>query len=249
MLKYIYGFMTQVRSVSHAFAILRLIGESGALSLSDVARAQGLSPSSCLSILRTLVEEGALEREARAKRYRLTPEWSAASPFSADRMQKVVDRLRPAMLEISKEFDATVGLWKVAAGRRLRLVAHMETDAPMRIQMAPGQRQPLGGGVVGRMLSAVQSVDDSELARRFAETRWERPITLERYIAEVKRARARGFAIDDGILHAGICSVGAALPDPYAGFSISISIFAGSRSKAEIERIGERLAERCRELR
>jgi DNA-binding IclR family transcriptional regulator len=240
--------MSGVRSISQAFAILRLIGEGGPLSLSDVARARGMSPSSCLAILRTLVAEGALLRDGPSKRYRLTAEWSGAGPFSGDRQKTIIDRLRPAMVEISRMFETTVGLWKVAEKRRLCLVAHVESDAPMRIQMAPGQRQPIGSGAVGRVISASQEVGDSELARRFGEVRWERPTSLAGYITDVEQARIRRFAIDDGALHSGICSIAVALAGPYAGFSISISTFAGSRSGPEIEAVGEQLAMRCEAL-
>lgn len=240
--------MSEVRSIGQAFAILRLIGESGPLSLSDVARARDLSPSSCLAILRTLVAEGALARDRDSKRYRLTAEWAAAGPFNGDRQRTIIDRLRPVMVEVCKQTETTVGLWKVADGRRLRLVAHVESDAPMRIQMAPGQRQPIGSGVVGRVISAWQSVGDDELARRFAEVRWERPIALSRYVADVAQARERGFAVDDGALHSGICSVAVALTGPYAGYSISVSMFAGSRSEADIQAIGEQLTAQARAL-
>ncbi|KFG90895.1 IclR family transcriptional regulator [Sphingobium herbicidovorans NBRC 16415] len=240
--------MCKVRSVSQAFAILRLLSERGPLSLSNVARLQGLSASSCLAILRTLVAEGALERCAASKLYRLTPEWSAAGPLSTDRMQRMIDRLRPTMQKISKTYEATIGLWKEVAGQRLKLVTHVESGAPMRIQMASEQRQPLGGGVVGRILSAVQGVDDDVLALRFAETRWERPISVDRYIQEVKLARERGFAVDDGILHAGICSVAVALPASCSDFLLSLSVFAGSRSDEEIGRIGRGLVEWCGKL-
>ncbi|WP_020997501.1 IclR family transcriptional regulator [Sphingomonas sp. ERG5] len=240
--------MSHVRSVSQAFAILRLIGKCGPLTLSEVANAREFSPSTCLTILRTLIDEGILERETKGKRYRLTPAWAASSPFTGDPIQRAIDQLRPTMIILSEQFQATVGVWQLTAGRRLRLVAHLESNAPMRIQMAPGQRQPLGGGVMGRILSAVQGVDDLELARRFSETRWERPITLEEYTNDVKLARRRGFAIDDGILHAGICSVGCALTGQFQGFFISISIFAGSRNEEELVRIGNHLSNRCHDL-
>ena len=72
-----------VRSVSQAFAILRLLGDAGALTLSDIGRSVGLSPSSCLNLLKTLVAEGAIEREGASKRYRLTAPWQAAEAARA----------------------------------------------------------------------------------------------------------------------------------------------------------------------
>ena len=131
-----------VRSVALAFAILRLLAETSPLTLSELGRALMLSPSSCLNLLRTLVDEGVVEREGRTKRYRLTQDWASADLFQAGRAQNVIDRMRPMMAQFAMEFGATVGLWKVIPGGRLRLIAHVENDAPMRIQLADGQRQP-----------------------------------------------------------------------------------------------------------
>lgn len=238
--------MSPIRSISQAIAILRLVGQRGPLSLSEVAGEQQISPSSCLAILRTLVAEGALARDVQTKRYSLTREW-AGSPFSGDRHKAVIERLRPAMLQLSKACAATVGLWEVTAGRRVRLVAHVENDAPVRIQLKPGQRQPLGGGAIGRMLAVTQDIDEAELSRRFAETRWERPMTLAEYKSEVEDARKAGFALDDGMLHAGICSVGVVLGPPFAGYAISASTFAGARSAQEKREMGEYMANLLRD--
>ena len=66
-----------VRSVSQAFAILRLLSSHPAgLTLSEIARDLALSPSSCLNLLRTLVAEGMVERGGAAKLYRAASGWA-----------------------------------------------------------------------------------------------------------------------------------------------------------------------------
>jgi len=234
---------SSVRSVAQAFAILRLLAESDPLTLSDLGRALNLSPSSCLNLLRTLVDEGVIERENGTKRYRLSYDWASADLFQAGRAQNVIDRMRPLMAQFAREFATTVGLWKVIPGSRLRLIAHAESDARMRIQLADGQRQPLGGGVVGRALAAAQHVDDSELARRYVDLRWQKPMSLSQYIKDVRQAEVQGYAVDDSIAFAGVCSVAIALPDLHPAFCISASFFSGSISNPEIERTGRALAE------
>ena len=227
-----------VRSVAHAFAILRLLAESPPLTLSDLGRALARSPSSCLNLLRTLVDEGVVEREAGSKRYRLTRDWASADLFQAGRAQHVVDRVRPMMVQLMREHAVSTGLWKVAPGNRLRLIAYVESDAPMRIHFAEGQRQPLGSGAVGRALAAAQHVDDGELARRFADVRWQKPMPLQRYIGEVREAERQGFAVDDGMAFAGVCSIAMAMAEPHPGFVISASFFSGAKSSADIEQTG-----------
>ncbi|MBU6267277.1 MAG: helix-turn-helix domain-containing protein [Sphingomonadales bacterium] len=238
-----------VRSVAQAFAILRLLAETSPLSLSDIGRALGLSPSSGLNLLRTLVDEGVIERDARGKRYRLTPEWAAADLFRAGRARHVIDSLRPAMVRFARRHATTCGLWKVVPGNRLRLIAHAQSDAPMRIQLADGQRQPLGGGAVGRALAAAQGLDDAALTALFAGLRWQQPVSLARYVAEVGEARERGFAMDDGAAFAGVCSVAVALPEPFAEFAVSASVFSGALTPVEVTALGRELADMGAELR
>jgi DNA-binding IclR family transcriptional regulator len=230
-----------IRSVSQAFAIIRHLAESGPLTLSEVAAALNVSPSSCLNLLRTLVNEGVLEREADAKRYRLAGNWAEANLFGRP-VTHTINALRPGMARVARDFAATIGLWQVTSGSRLRLIAHAECKAQMRIQMADGQRQPLGGGAVGRALAAAQGVGEAELARRFAEVRWQRPMNLADYVRDVRATGARGYAIDDGLTFAGICSLAVALPDATPDLCLSASIFSGSRDEADIAVLGLGLA-------
>lgn len=244
-----------VPSVAHAFAILRLLSaRMEGMTLSEVARAQGLSPSSCLNLLRALVGEGALLRDETGRRYRLAQAW-AASRVLDDAAARLMARAQPALARFAARQDAAVGLWQQVSESRLALVALAETGAATRIHMAPGQRQPLGGGSIGRALAAAESLPEAALARRFAALRWQKPLSFEGWQAQVSAARQVGYAIDDGYGHAGICSIGVALPQPRSAFDppnrdaglpqfcLSASIFEGSRSPEAIAALGRALAE------
>lgn len=237
--------MSSVRSVVHALSIIQLLAERAPLSLSEVARALDLSPSSCLALLRTLVEEGVIRREHQAKRYALADEWAAAGIPRLDPAARMTERLKSVLPRLAAEFKATVGLWAIMPGERQGLVAHVEADTPMRIHMAPGQRQPIGGGAVGRAFLAASGADPAELARRQAAIRWHRPQSAEAYAADVARAREVGYAVDDGVVYAGICSIAAVLPVGEGRFCISLSVFSGALSSEEVEATGERLKARC----
>ena len=84
--------MAPVRSLSQSFAILRALGLGRAMTLSEVAEACGISPSSCLALLRTLLGEGVLEQVA-GKRYVLSAPWAqaVAAKHGFTRPQHVVD--------------------------------------------------------------------------------------------------------------------------------------------------------------
>lgn len=231
-----------VRSVSLALAILRLVAaRPRGMTLSDIARATDLSPSSCLNLLRTLVSEGALERGEDDRRYRLVSGWSAtAAPHG--RIEQLIEHARTPMRLFAEAHDCTVGLWQVISADRFTLVALGESEAATRIHMVEGQRQPIGGGSIGRALAVAEGLGEAELRRRYAQVRWQQPLPFETYAAQVARAARLGFAIDDGFGHAGICSIGAALPALKAArFCVTASIFARSRDTVTIDAIGQAL--------
>lgn len=230
-----------VRSVSQAFAILRLLAESRPLSLSEVGRSVGLSPSSCLNLLKTLVDEGAVERDARTKLYRLSPAWASADALRDGGTQALVDRALPAMVQLAEASDAAVGLWKIASRDRLQLIAHAESNAGMRLRLADAQRQPLGGGAVGRALAAAQAIDDAELARRYAAVRWQADLSFASYADQVRGAGQTGYAIDQGFAHRGISTVAVAFPEIRPGFGLSASVFTESRNVGEVAVLGAEL--------
>lgn len=243
MLNYTVHAMTgPVRSVSQAFAILRLLAaRPRGMTLSDVARAAQLSPSSCLNLLRTLVGEGAIERGHADRRYRLVAGWTATGSEPSG-LKRLIDRFALPARDFAERHECTVGLWQAVSPERFSLVALGESEAATRIHMVIGQRQPIGGGSIGRAIAARDGIGDEELRRRFGQVRWQQPLSFETYAAQVGRAARLGFAVDDGYGHAGICSLGAVVAAiGGAGLCISASIFARSRDAAAVEAIGRDL--------
>lgn len=240
----VWSMTPPVRSVSQAFAILRLLAtDSGPMTLSEVARAQGLSPSSCLNLLRALVGEGALIRDEPTRSYRLAPAWASAGVLD-DGAARVIAHWQPLLTRFATEHDAAVGLWQQVGEARLGLVALAESGAATRIHMARGQRQPVGGGATGRALAAANDLPAAVLRRRFDAVRWQRALTFPEWLGQVEAAREAGFAIDDGYGHAGICSIGAVVGSRGNAprFCLSATIFAGSRSADQVTAIGRALA-------
>lgn len=232
-----------VRSVSLAFAILRLLAETGPLSLSEIARETELGPSSCLNLLRTLVEEGAIERGERGKQYRLTRSWAGFAALQAGASQALIARARSLIAQFAQAQDASIGLWQMVGEDRLQLVARAESGAETRIHLVEGQRQPIGSGAAGRSLAAAMHLSPAALKAAFATVRWQRPPSFDEYAGQIAAAEAKGYALDDGQWHVGICSLAAALPHAKAQFCLSASIFAGSRSAEQVAALGEALTE------
>ena len=237
------GMTGPVRSLAQGFAILRLLADTAPLSLSDIARRLGLSPSSTLNLLRTLVAEGAILREARSKQYRLAPAWAASGVLGDPGERDLAARALPLMVRFAEAHDAAVGLWKVASRERLSLIVHTESKAGMRLRLADTQRQPLGGGAVGRALAAAQRVDAGELARRFAPVRWQAALSFADYAEQVRGAARVGYAVDRGFAHRGVLTVAVAIADVRPGLVLSASVFAESRSDAEAAELGAALSD------
>ena len=235
---------TQVRSVSLAFAVLRaLAARSAGATLSEVARAVDLSPSSTLNLLRTLVAEGAVERVEDTRRYALVPGWSATGP-GPDRLDQLIERARGPARAFAEAHECTVGLWRATSADRIALVALWESGAATRIHMVIGQRQPIGGGSSGRALAAAERVSEAELRRRFDAVRWPQPLVFAEYREQVVQSAERGYAIDDGFSHSGICSLSVAIPaSGNLRLCLSVSTFAGRRTPEELDRLGHKLVE------
>jgi len=232
------GMTGPVRSVSQAFAILRLLGEAGAMTLSDIGRATGLSPSSCLNLLKTLVAEGAVERDSRTKYYRLAAVWQAAEALRDSAGARLVDRALPRMTAFAQKAEAAVGLWKIVSRDRMQLAVRAESDAGMRLILADDQRQPLGSGAAGRAIAAAQAIGEAEMARRFAPVRWQAELPFETYRRQVGEAAACGYAIDQGYAHRGVWTVAVGLTAIAPGYCLSASVVAGSHSEVEVGALG-----------
>ena len=232
-----------VRSVSHAFAILRLLSGNSPLTLSDISRKLDLSPSSALNVLHTLIHEGAVTRGARDKTYRLAPDWTDLAALrnrDADRLGEIA---LPLMARIAETENAALGLWQVITRDRMQLVVHAESKAEMRLQLADAQRQPLGAGAAGRAIAAVQHLNEAELRRRFSAVRWQRGLSFEDYAGQIEEALAKGYAIDRGFAHRDVLSIAVAVARPAPGYCLSASLLSTSMNDGDIERLAGRMTE------
>ena len=237
-----------VRSVSQTFAILRMLSRTPLMSLSEVAKACTISPSTCLGLLQTLVAEGVIT-QASGKRYALAAGWSDLPATSADAAAQLIARARPLLDRLARVWKAPIGLWRTASRDRLELVALGESNEPTRIHMVVGQRQPFGSGAVGRAFASVQPLDLVQLARRFDALRWQQPISFESYRQQIAEAAERGYAVDDRLSYAGITSVAVGVPGSPSIFCVSATVFADSRSGHELDRLGCALHDLAQDLR
>ncbi|MBJ7437991.1 MAG: helix-turn-helix domain-containing protein [Sphingopyxis sp.] len=227
-----------VRSLSQAFAILRLLADAMPMRLTEISVRSGISPSSCLNLLTTLTQEGPVARDRQSKTYRLAVEWADLPALRKDLTSRLIERTQPLIDELAASSDAAIGLWKIVSRERVQLIAQAETRGGVRLRLDEGQRQPLGSGAVGRAIAAAQMVEGSELEQRFAAVRWQIPFSFAEFEQQVVRARRYGYAIDRDITYRGISTVAVPMTDLPPGFSLSASLVSGSRNDAELALLG-----------
>lgn len=233
-------------AVAHAAAILRLLARTTEpYGVTAIARATGISQSSCFNLLKTLVGEGLLHFDERRKRYAigLGVLQLARGALGSDAILRAA---RPIMDALSKDHEATVGLWRAGRFERMTLIALGESTASTRIHMEVGQRQPLGAGAAGRAWLAASNSTCAEMKDLFAEVRWQRSISFPAYEASIMAARTNGFAEDREMVNRSIVTMASAIHSldetGDASHVLSASVFAGSRDEAGFARLGGAVA-------
>ncbi len=237
------GAPRDVGAVVNATRILRCLASSPApLGVAAVARATGISTSTCFSILRTLARTHFASFDPGSKTYRLGLAMAemAAGLSGAGH----VELIRPELERLALNYETLVLLWRLAEDDHLVLVDRAHGRAALRVEIAVGYRQPMLAGAIGRCVAARLSLPAAELRRRFAAVRLQAPIPFAAFERQVGEARERGWALDDGSLFRGVAAVAALACDgdgrPRFGFS-AVSI-REQQGAGRLEALGGELA-------
>ena len=223
-----------VGSIVQAVAVLRLLGTMNAgAGVTAIARALGIGPSSCFNVLKTLVGEDLVAFDAVTKTYTLGLGTVDLAHRALGR-DVLVQAAEAAMAALAHQHDAAIGLWRLAPGERLVLVALAESDAATRIHMMVGQRQPAVAGATGRAVLASRGLDDMTVNAAHAGLRWQNAPGAAEYLAQVRAAESRGFAMDIDQINRGIVTVASTVIDQHGSlrFVLSASMFIGRDSTA-----------------
>lgn len=214
----------RVGSVAATIAILRLLASvDQPLGVNAIARRLELTPSSCFNILKTLVDEDFVNFDAATKAYSLGGGVIAIARRALD-PASAFELVRSRAEDFAERRSVTVGLWRVIRRQRIMLVGYAAGATSMRIHLTVGQRLPLLMGAVGRCIAAVEHLDDATLERHFAELRWQDPLPLAEYRAEVEETRRNGWGLDQGHFIRGVTTM--AVPVINAAGTVSNCISA-----------------------
>lgn len=232
----------RVGSISQALAILRHLSTAQAPEgVTSIARALGISPSSCFNILKTLTAEQYIDFDSHTKRYTLG--WApvvlarrALDPEGA------LTSLLPEMEALSSRYRVACSLGRVT-GDRTMLIGYSESEAATRIHLRVGHRVPLLAGASGRCIAALRNLSKAEIEKAFKTIQWENPLTLSEYMAQVEFAKTHGWAIDSNYSFRGVTTIATAIPNAAgdARYMLHCTMFSGQYPHETITAIGQDL--------
>lgn len=231
-----------VAAVIQALAILRVIGsQHKGATLSVIAKAAGVSPSTTLNIIRTLVNQRIVSFSRDAKVYRLGIGLLELSRPLLNRSE--FELIEPDLYQIATRFETTASVWLVLNDGRLLLLGRIAPDSYIRIEFRIATRLPLYAGATGLVVAAAHQASDKEIVDAMKQIRWAVQPSPKAYLAEAKRARAKGFAVDIGNLIRGVTSVAAAVRDRNgrARLVVGVHAFQGQLEANEITKLGGEL--------
>jgi DNA-binding IclR family transcriptional regulator len=202
-------------AVERALAILEAVAQrTDGLTNSDLSRRLGIPKSSASYILRTLERRGYLRREAESGKYRLGLKvLSLGRDVLAGLDIKEV--ALPVLRALCDRTRLTVHLAVLDHGEAVYIE---KVDAPGFIKMDTwvGRRMYVHSTSVGKALVARLSKADVEaiLHEHGMKKRTPKTITgLNRFLAELEKVRAQGYAVDDEENSLGARCVGAPVFD------------------------------------
>jgi len=223
-----------VRSLERAFELLEHLADAGGeMTLSELTERSGLPMPTIYRLMRTMVNHGYV-RQAPSKRYALGPRLIRLGE-SATRL--LGHWARPALARLVDEIGETANM-AVLEGDAAVYVAQVPSRHSMRMFTEVGRRvQPHCTGVGKALLAQLPDETVREIIGRTgmdAHT----PHTItdpDRLLAELKRIRAQGYAIDDEEQEVGVRCVAVPVPGSPAPAAISVSGPSGRLTSPLVE--------------
>jgi IclR family transcriptional regulator, acetate operon repressor len=211
-----------VQSVERALTLLETLADAGGeLSLTHMAAAAGLPLPTIHRLVRTLVDRGYM-RQLPSRRYSLGPRLINLGDRASGML---AEWARPRLADLVSALGETANL-SMLDGDKVAYVAQVQSPHPMRMFTEVGNRVPLHSTGVGKVLLA--QLNDRDLAvivhRIGLPALTPTSITnTEGFIAEIRAARDRGYAVDDEETQIGVRCVAVPLLGGPSTFALSVS--------------------------
>jgi len=215
-----------VQSLDRGLAVIRAFGpDRERLSLSEVARATGLTRAAARRFLLTLVKLGYVRSDGREFSLRPRVLELGYAYLSGLALPEVAE---PHLEDISAKLHESSSI-SVLDGHHIVYVARVATKRIMTVAISVGTRFPAYAASMGRVLLA--GLDEEELERYLAEATFEAftertvtdPDRLRQLIAQVRRD---GYSIIDQELEHGLRAIAAPIHDPSGAVTAAINVSA-----------------------
>jgi IclR family KDG regulon transcriptional repressor len=205
--------MYEAPAVKKAFQIINLIAKRNkCLTLSDLSRELGISKSTVQGLTRTLEGIGVVDLNAKTRRYTLGLALFelARTVYARIDLREVA---RPIMEDLMRSTRQTVFLG-IRSGDHASIVDIVESTQDLKITAHIGARLPLLIGATGKIFMASMADHEADQLIRTVGLRrnTERSIIdPKRYMEEIRKARACGYALDDEEYLQGVRAVAASI--------------------------------------
>jgi len=235
-----------VQSLERGLGVIRAFdGERPALTLSDVAKATGLTRAAARRFLLTLVELGYTTTEGRL--FRLSPRvLDLGRPYLSSLSLQEIAQPHLSGLVARVEESATVA---VLDGAEIVYVAHAPARKILSVTVGIGTRDPAFATSLGRVLLAGQGDDwlDGYLTSvKLQKITPETIATPARLRAELERVRDRGYALVDQELEEGLRALAAPIRDNHGRVIAAVNL-AVHASRWSLDQIAGELVPRLLE--
>ena len=228
-----------VQSLARGLSVISAFGpDTPELSLSDVARATGLTRAAARRFLLTLVDLGHVRQDG--KLFRLTPRvltlgYAYLSSLSLPGIAE------PHLEQLVREVHESSSM-SVLDGHDIVYVARVPTSRIMTVAINVGTRFPAYATSMGRVLLAGLDAPalDEHLATLDLEQFTDRTVTsLDDLRARIDETRAQGYALVDQELEHGLRSIAAPVRNRHgkvvAAVNVSSHVSRVTRDKARRE--------------
>lgn len=221
------------------------------LSLSRLSSLLELNASTCHHLVATLVHAGYVVQDAESRRYRLGAKIIGLAVSSLGSFD-LVRESRPMLQELSCELHRTVTLSVLDAGKGLVLYK-MEAAVMGGLSISVGQRAPVHCTAAGKALLFSHSEKEVRAILAAHPPLRHTPNTIvdqEEFLAELRRARSVGYAVDNEEFIVSVRCVAAPIFDYNAKVigAISVSGAADDLTDELVSELGIRLGSTGREI-
>ncbi|MEV7474269.1 IclR family transcriptional regulator [Pseudarthrobacter oxydans] len=213
----------RVEAVHRALVLLKLMSESGSISVTEAAQALNVNPSTAQRLLATLVGDG-FARQGDQRRYEPGPELlrpGASRASSSTRAQA-----RPFLERLYGQVGETVHLVTLIGAEAHHIDGIEASQHAIRFGLRLGVRLPAHQTSAGKAMLAELSDEDLAFRIRVATTRTLSPIPepdWEKLGRDLELARQQGLATNFEESEDGV-----------AAFGVSLGVVAGERAGLSI---------------